>query len=44
MITSDAKIKADILKSNILINKKARDFGFFLFCKEFINKQNSLFE
>ena len=42
MITSDAKIKADILKSNILINKKARDFGFFF--KEFINKQNSLFE
>ena len=31
ILTGDAKVKADILKSNILINKKARDFGFFLF-------------
>ena len=29
LITGEAKVKAEILKSNIFINKKARDFVFF---------------
>ena len=42
-VTGDAKVKAEISKSNIFINKKARDFVFVYFVKNLlINKINFL--
>ena len=48
ILTGDTKVEAEILKSNILINKKVRDFGFFYFVKNllinkihFLNKEKT---